>query len=119
MLCILLNRIRANHYNLAASRWRKDLTDSPMCECGLKEEDVNHVIWKCSRYVNERVDLIKKDIKEKIKEKNLVVVKMIAAFFKKIKRNLQKSKKEKKEETLRDGPPNQGGKRNGTVERPI
>ena len=50
----MLNRIRADHYNLAASLHRKGITRSPKCECGNTPEDIDHMIWECEKYRIER-----------------------------------------------------------------
>ncbi|XP_024888152.1 uncharacterized protein LOC112465025 [Temnothorax curvispinosus] len=49
-----INRIRANHYNLNESLARKNYIDISRCDCGYEKEDINHVIWQCSRYDVER-----------------------------------------------------------------
>ena len=63
-----LSRIRANHYNLAESLHRKGMVESPECECGGGAEDINHVIWSCDKYVEERrrlqVELERKGVEE-------------------------------------------------------
>ncbi|XP_018375583.1 PREDICTED: uncharacterized protein LOC108769220 [Trachymyrmex cornetzi] len=44
---VLINRLRANHYNLNYSLHRKNMVDSPVCPCGDPRQDVNHVIFHC------------------------------------------------------------------------
>lgn len=56
--CTLINRIRANHYNLKASLARKGYIESAQCECGKEEEDIDHVIWSCDRYSRQREQLM-------------------------------------------------------------
>ena len=53
------SRIRANHYNLAASLARIKIVSSPTCQCGMADEDINHVLWQCSLYDIQRSKLIK------------------------------------------------------------
>ena len=48
-----INRIRSNHYNLAASLFRKNMSNSPTCSCGANE-DINHIIWDCPNYTAQR-----------------------------------------------------------------
>ncbi|EFN65847.1 hypothetical protein EAG_02388, partial [Camponotus floridanus] len=55
--CTLINRIRANHYNLNASLARKEYIASAQCECGYDYEDIDHVVWSCDRYSRERESL--------------------------------------------------------------
>ena len=50
------SRMRSNHYNLAFSLFRKNLSDSPECQCG-DIEDLNHVFWSCPRYDAQRAIL--------------------------------------------------------------
>lgn len=40
-------RIRSNHYNLQVSLYRKGMTSSPDCSCGMGQQDVNHVTFYC------------------------------------------------------------------------
>lgn len=93
-----LNRLRANHYNLRESLYRKNMVDSPECECGEGNEDINHVIWECRRYETERVALKgnllrsgvrdREDVVEKISGKNSSVGRLIVGFLKKIGREI-------------------------------
>ena len=52
-----VNRVRANHYNLAASLFRKNMSDSPYCQCGHNTQDINHVLWDCPNLHNHRYSL--------------------------------------------------------------
>ena len=42
---VTINRIRAEHYNLAASLTRVGITNNANYECNESEEDINHVLW--------------------------------------------------------------------------
>lgn len=53
-----ITRMRSNHMNLNQSLHRKNLTHSPLCECG-KIESAHHVFWFCPNYKKERTSLIK------------------------------------------------------------
>ncbi|XP_018309354.1 RNA-directed DNA polymerase from mobile element jockey-like [Mycetomoellerius zeteki] len=44
---VLINRLRANHYNLNYSLHKKNMVDSPACTCGNPRQDINHVIFHC------------------------------------------------------------------------
>lgn len=51
--CTLINRIRSNHYNLGSFLPRNGYEiririASAQCECGYANEDIDHVIWKCT-----------------------------------------------------------------------
>ncbi|XP_024947841.1 uncharacterized protein LOC112495454 [Cephus cinctus] len=61
-----INRCRSNHYSLAASLARIQILDSPICECKEGIEDLNHIIWQCSLFDNERNLLLKKLFKLKL-----------------------------------------------------
>ncbi|CAL7946859.1 unnamed protein product [Xylocopa violacea] len=94
----ILSRIRSNHYNLAQSLWRKNLTPSPQCECGLEKEDINHLTWNCPKYLIQRIKLMEKmnkkginigkDIEELMAEGEAWMLRCIAAFLKTTKRNI-------------------------------
>ncbi|XP_071577284.1 uncharacterized protein [Temnothorax nylanderi] len=53
----LINRIRANHFNLGVSLRRKGYTESERCLCGHEREDLNHVLLQCHKYDDLRVAL--------------------------------------------------------------
>jgi len=92
----LVNRLRANHYNLNASLAKKGYISSPDCECGLGIEDVDHVIWECTNLSHQRAQMMKRMKDTKITNTNQEpIVKiiqredwqkiiLIAEFFKKI-----------------------------------
>jgi len=45
---VTINRLRSNHYNLNLSLYRKNIINSPLCQCGDPRQDVNfhHVIFR-------------------------------------------------------------------------
>lgn len=43
----MINRLRANHYNLKESLERKGYIDGSICECGLKSQDIYDVVFEC------------------------------------------------------------------------
>lgn len=55
-----INRLRSNHYSLAESLYRKNMVTSPSCPCGAPIEDIDHVLWECTKYDQQRTTLIKK-----------------------------------------------------------
>ena len=93
-----LNRIRANHYNLAESLHRKGLIDDPNCDCGEGIEDINHLVWVCKTYENERgvfkTNLVKRGVKEgediieRINGKEPAIGRLIIGYLNKIKRSI-------------------------------
>ena len=50
-------RMRSNHYNLAASPFRKNMNSSPACACAFESEDLNHFFWACPRFESFRPQL--------------------------------------------------------------
>ncbi|XP_076388948.1 uncharacterized protein LOC143264658 [Megachile rotundata] len=53
-----LNRIRANHYNLRWSLFRKYMVNDPYCEVCDRMEDVQQFLWECEKYRKERREMI-------------------------------------------------------------
>ncbi|XP_077257687.1 uncharacterized protein LOC143894890 [Temnothorax americanus] len=53
----LINRIRADHYNLGSLLFRKNYIDTQRCECGYECEDLMHVILQCHKYDDLRIKL--------------------------------------------------------------
>lgn len=90
----MINRIRANHYNLDESLGRKDYIDSIRCQCGAEKEDVNHVLFICKKYIEEREFMFRKmdkinktiirNIEKLIQEKDWERLKIVEQYFKKI-----------------------------------
>lgn len=90
----IINRLRANHYNLGDSLERKGYIDSARCECGNEKESLEHVLWQCNIYDEERCRLDHElrqrgitteiDIKKVIKEEDCLTFTCIYNFIKKI-----------------------------------
>lgn len=54
-------RMRSNHHSLKESLFRKNIVNSPACPCNPEiNEDLEHVLWNCSRYDNFRPKLIRR-----------------------------------------------------------
>ncbi|XP_011299754.1 uncharacterized protein [Fopius arisanus] len=51
---VWINRLRANHYNLKSSLARIGIISDPAGECGHPEEDVDHIVWQCPRFTEQR-----------------------------------------------------------------
>lgn len=49
-MCTMINRLRANHYNLNESLERKGYTEVKRCECGGEKQDFYHVIFSCKEH---------------------------------------------------------------------
>lgn len=56
-IATIINRLRANHYNLNESLARKGYIESAECECGAEYQNVQHVVMRCSQYDGERSKL--------------------------------------------------------------
>lgn len=92
----LLNRLRANHYNLNESLARKGYIDSARCDCGNECENFEHVLWRCSKYDEERIEMDRElrergrvnyiDFEESIKQEDWLTLSSIFRFIKKIDR---------------------------------
>lgn len=64
---IFVNRLRASHYkliyytntlyNLNESLFKKELLDNSKCSCGYEKEDINYVVFECSKYDSYRTIL--------------------------------------------------------------
>lgn len=55
---VTINRCRANHYGLAESLHRIKIINDAKCKCNSPTEDINHVLWQCKLYDNNRQELI-------------------------------------------------------------
>lgn len=64
----MINRIRANHYNLNKSLGRKGFIKTIRCDCGDKKENISHIIYGCEKYEEERqcLEILIEDRKERI-----------------------------------------------------
>ncbi|XP_032457267.1 uncharacterized protein LOC116418058 [Nasonia vitripennis] len=55
---VTINRLRADHYSSASSLARKNIVESPACECVHNFQDADHLLWDCPRYVEQRVAMV-------------------------------------------------------------
>ena len=53
-----MNRLRSNHYNLAASLYRVKIVKKASCKCNHPIEDINHVVWQCQLYDSQKLKLL-------------------------------------------------------------
>ena len=56
---VITNRCRASPYSLSASLARVGLVENAKCQCGNKNQDLNHGLWQCNLYDAERLELVK------------------------------------------------------------
>ena len=54
-LIVTINRLRANHYNLNASLARVSIINDPSCPCSYNSQDIDHILWHCPLYIDQRV----------------------------------------------------------------
>lgn len=59
-LIVWVNRVRANQYHLAASLYKTNMVDNPLCKCNTADEDIDHVIWQISLFNIQRQKMIDK-----------------------------------------------------------
>ena len=57
-LIVFINRLRANHYHLAVSPSRVNIINNSKCKCDEFDEDIDHVVWQCELYKQDRQTLI-------------------------------------------------------------
>lgn len=55
---VMINRSRANHYNLAASLARVNFVNDAICQCNTGEQDLDHILWHCPIYTNQRITFV-------------------------------------------------------------
>lgn len=56
----LINRLRANHYNLNESLARKNYIWNDRCDCGMEEQNIYHIAFRCINFDNQREGLYKR-----------------------------------------------------------
>ncbi|XP_076282897.1 uncharacterized protein LOC143210184 isoform X1 [Lasioglossum baleicum] len=66
-IVVRFNRLRSNHYNSNESLARLGIIDSPKCECDAPYQDINHILWHCPKYRDERQVLFRNLINAKWK----------------------------------------------------
>ena len=57
-MIVSINRCRADHYNLNSSLARISIVEDQGCDCGWEKQDINHVIWQCPKYNDQRTKMI-------------------------------------------------------------
>ena len=55
---LIFNRLRSNHYSLAASLFKIKVLDIPVCMCDKYYQDINHVLWQFKDLKDKRVSFI-------------------------------------------------------------
>lgn len=90
---VTINRCRADHYNLAASLARVKIVTSPNCPCSHSSQDIDHIVWQCPLYNDQRLKLMQDLINLKLNfplnmgilltEPNVTACASIVTFLKK------------------------------------
>lgn len=90
-LITTINRCRSGHYNLNKSLHKIKVVSDSACACGYPDEDLNHVIWQCPRFDQERKSLIRKlrqnryqlpiDIKEFLSKPSIKMMSYVNEFL--------------------------------------
>ncbi|OXU19450.1 hypothetical protein TSAR_013165 [Trichomalopsis sarcophagae] len=57
-LIVTINRCRADHYNLVDSLAKVNIISDSSCTCKSSIQDLDHIIWQCPLYDNQRTKLI-------------------------------------------------------------
>ncbi|XP_071634789.1 uncharacterized protein [Temnothorax longispinosus] len=88
----LINRLRSNHYNVNEAR--KGYIEDARCDCGKECESIDHVLWRCSMYDDERETLDRElrrrgineeiDITRTLKRKEWITIRSIYNYIKRI-----------------------------------
>ena len=89
---VLINRLRANHYNLNFSLHRKNMVDSPACTCGDPRQDANHVIFYCplsrgrfallGKFIKKTLPRYPNDIPPMLIDPQVKICRLLLSFFK-------------------------------------
>ncbi|CAL1681334.1 unnamed protein product [Lasius platythorax] len=56
-LITMVNRLRANHYNLKESLARKNYIEDAICECEKEMQDIYHLVFRCERLEEAKNEL--------------------------------------------------------------
>lgn len=51
----IANRILSGHHRTKAHLHRMNIVDDPTCECGEDRETMEHIFWRCPKYLEYRV----------------------------------------------------------------
>ena len=86
-----INRCRSGHINLKESLFKINVVQDTLCECGMSDENLNHIIWQCKLYDQQRSILLNKllkhnlvvplDIRNFLIEPNVKIMRYILKFF--------------------------------------
>ena len=80
---VSINRLRCNHSSLNSSLYRQRITQSDLCACGKDSDTIDHILWCCELYDQERSELLVK-IRKEIKYGPYSAVSLLSMFNKNI-----------------------------------
>lgn len=55
---VTINRCRSGHYNLKSSLFKIGLCKDTICECNHEYQDLDHILWQCPLYNNQRYKFV-------------------------------------------------------------
>lgn len=61
----MVNRTKADRYNLNDLLGKKKIIETRRYVCGAEREDINYILYKCSRYDEEREFIFRKIVRRK------------------------------------------------------
>ncbi|XP_071579351.1 uncharacterized protein [Temnothorax nylanderi] len=90
----LINRLRSNHFNVNESLARKGYIEDARCECGNECESIDHIIWRCNKYDEERERLDRElrargiteeiDVTRILRRKEWITIRSVYNYIKRI-----------------------------------
>lgn len=92
-MIVFIGRCRSNYIGLNESLNKINIVEPADCDCGHGVQDLNHVIWRCTKLQAQRETFLKEMVKKKyflpydvtsfLFGPNITVMKMIDYFLKK------------------------------------
>ena len=58
-LITFINRCRSDHYNLNVSLFKIKVVENTQCDCAFPIQDLNHVLWNCPLFSEQRRKMYK------------------------------------------------------------
>ena len=95
---VTISRCRSDHYNLAASLFKVNIITSQNCQCNCEQQDLNHIIWNCTLYEEQRTQLFQDLLKINLRfplnvevliaEPNIDACRLLCKYFNKCNLNI-------------------------------
>ena len=90
-LAVTINRCRSGHNNLKESLFKINVIQDPLCQCGASVENLNHIVWQCHLFDQQRINLIQElskckqylplDITTFLVKPNIYIMRLINKFL--------------------------------------